>query len=526
MRHQVEANLRALIDSLRKEGSDQLPPLRELASSLGASPITVQRACRALEQQGLLFTVPRHGVFIRDVTPGCPAAALSASAGPSRKPHRWLRVKDAVERDIISGALGRTSDGAPYAVGAMMRRYHVSYRTMRKALDSLVADGLLSECTGGYRREQQPGPHRLLTVVLILPTIRFEIPAHHTDTVRGFAVELERQCNHANLNLHVVAWHYDEHSGEPVSPELDALLSSISTDTDSLLAFVIHDRLQTPATLDRLLSRLLPLRKPVAIVEDSRPLANELTRALPSRVHWFDLTLGALHGKRVGQYLAQLGHRRVAYFSLNHRAAWSRNRYRGLCHAFEEWGGKRCVVAHTTDRHESVSPAMLQLQRKRVAWLMARHVPGGQSLYEAYEKGTLSEDAETDLFKEAVLAAGTPLFEAAIADKAVTAWVAGNDIVGVGALEFLRTRRVKLPRQLALVSFDNTYWSLREEISSYDFGLGSLARSILTFCLDYARNERFYRSHNRTVSRGIVIHRRSSDRMLPVAVEPHATGSV
>ena len=44
----------------------KLPSVRELASSLTINPNTIQRAYRALEQEGYIYSVPGKGSFVCD----------------------------------------------------------------------------------------------------------------------------------------------------------------------------------------------------------------------------------------------------------------------------------------------------------------------------------------------------------------------------------------------------------------------------------------------------------------------------
>ena len=47
---------------------DTLPSVRELASTLGVNPNTVQRAMETMEEQGLLYSVRGSGWFVRQDT--------------------------------------------------------------------------------------------------------------------------------------------------------------------------------------------------------------------------------------------------------------------------------------------------------------------------------------------------------------------------------------------------------------------------------------------------------------------------
>lgn len=43
---------------------DRLPSCRELALELGVNPNTVQRAYSTLEEEGVIYTIPKKGVYV------------------------------------------------------------------------------------------------------------------------------------------------------------------------------------------------------------------------------------------------------------------------------------------------------------------------------------------------------------------------------------------------------------------------------------------------------------------------------
>lgn len=61
---QVEDGIRRLIVSAALEPGEQLPSVRELASTLAINPNTIARAYRELETQGYVFKVPGKGSFV------------------------------------------------------------------------------------------------------------------------------------------------------------------------------------------------------------------------------------------------------------------------------------------------------------------------------------------------------------------------------------------------------------------------------------------------------------------------------
>ena len=48
---------------------EKLPSCRELAMQMGVNPNTVQRAYSALEEQGVITTIPKKGVYARKGVP-------------------------------------------------------------------------------------------------------------------------------------------------------------------------------------------------------------------------------------------------------------------------------------------------------------------------------------------------------------------------------------------------------------------------------------------------------------------------
>ena len=47
---------------------EQLPSIRDLATSLGINPNTVARAYAELEQRGVINTIPKKGAFVADIS--------------------------------------------------------------------------------------------------------------------------------------------------------------------------------------------------------------------------------------------------------------------------------------------------------------------------------------------------------------------------------------------------------------------------------------------------------------------------
>ena len=66
---QVEDGVRRLIISGALPPGDQLPSVRELATTLAINPNTIARAYHDLETQGYVYKVPGKGSFVSDELP-------------------------------------------------------------------------------------------------------------------------------------------------------------------------------------------------------------------------------------------------------------------------------------------------------------------------------------------------------------------------------------------------------------------------------------------------------------------------
>ena len=95
-------NSSRIVDGLREwiagaAPGAQLPSTRALVAQYQASPVTVQKALRALATQGLVETRPGAGTFVRAVRTGRSAdygwqtAALRAPQAPARSVATALR---------------------------------------------------------------------------------------------------------------------------------------------------------------------------------------------------------------------------------------------------------------------------------------------------------------------------------------------------------------------------------------------------------------------------------------------------
>lgn len=60
------------------QGGDPLPSVRTLAQQLGVNPNTVQKAYQLLERDGVIYSIPGKGSFIKETTQPARARAQAA----------------------------------------------------------------------------------------------------------------------------------------------------------------------------------------------------------------------------------------------------------------------------------------------------------------------------------------------------------------------------------------------------------------------------------------------------------------
>lgn len=103
--------------------SSQLPPIGELAQRHGTTPITVRRALRQLEEEGLVRVEHGVGSFVADWTRGLdllPSFSAAMAAGSAAVETRVLR-RDTNVRCAAAAAALRTPEDAPLVMLARVR---------------------------------------------------------------------------------------------------------------------------------------------------------------------------------------------------------------------------------------------------------------------------------------------------------------------------------------------------------------------------------------------------------------------
>jgi DNA-binding LacI/PurR family transcriptional regulator len=214
------------------------------------------------------------------------------------------------------------------------------------------------------------------------------------------------------------------------------------------------------------------LKIPVsAWIEDSRILDSvEKYGTRYSKLTFFDSSYSTIPGYDVGTYLISKGHRHIAFLSPFHASPWSQNRLKGL---------KKAVAGQCGS---SVVPMVLTDAINDYAYMSK--VLANSDFEECFTATGLEHDINNFLaprimsikYKYDILRRDSlifsdikPLVDKVISDSSVTALVCVNDLIARLVNEYWNHRGLTKEQRPALIGFDNSFTSIEQQISTYEF---------------------------------------------------------
>lgn len=391
---------------------DRLPSVRSAAESFDASTCTVFRAYRKLVAEGKVYGEHGNGFFWGKKK--TPAAEM-----PVRE-HVTERLERLLLEDWKSGRI--SADTSLPSMKELCEKYGTSVGSMRRTLEKLQADGILSRKGRGRfyfasAGKQESHSKEILLVMRANPTGDFYCLVERE---LEFMQMVYTESHKRNLRLKVLGYNeqlgkFLDSAGNAVAPEM--LRGYFGAIISTMLIF----------NTNKLFAMFSRTRFPISVWWE-HPLA-EIPRALKKekRFAFFNLAFGEFPGRAVGRFLREKGCAHVAYISPYHLSSWSIDRLNGL-----KKSGLRVFEA-VDDEHASPYD-FRDKTREEFEQILAR-------LIEAVPQ--------------------------------VDAWVVVNDEVGCALHRmFLRG---ELARPPYVVSFDNTVDSYRIRLDSFRFNLDTLA---------------------------------------------------
>jgi DNA-binding LacI/PurR family transcriptional regulator/DNA-binding transcriptional regulator YhcF (GntR family) len=500
LRNQLKTNLWS--------AGDRLPSLKRLAVLAGVSPNTMGAAVHRLGSEGIFAIIPRGRVSVTSSAQS--AHALTHLSKP------WQKKRVEIEKDLLNGRFG--TEGSLPASKQMQAQYGISYNTLRKILNSLLTSGVVASYKHTFRVLPARTPETLSTIAFFSEgkSIDDMILPHPRE--RKLIDLLETECSQSRMKILPIGLDLSSSSG------VRAAIARLGNDR-KIGGFFLNAWWPTiPGVQGRyhdLLDALIAMNKPVAILDQDGEFE------LPPRLHYrrglsiFQIA-GRLAGCAIGRRLLSLGHRNTAFFSYRHGQRWSQKRLLGINEEFCKAGLPDGICAHTRDDVSLATELVLaaggfseadfermfkqDMNREQYEDFFARYravnarltLPDAGFFAEARtELSVLSRMAKEypgskafpgvrsavfrDLEDRLLNAYLQPVFEKALEDKRITAWVGANDATSLAGLAYLKQRHIKPGNEISVVSFENSHEGFEARLTSYDFNLAGIVHRMFRF---------------------------------------------
>jgi DNA-binding LacI/PurR family transcriptional regulator len=112
-----------------------------------------------------------------------------------------------------------------------------------------------------------------------------------------------------------------------------------------------------------------------------------------------------------------------------------------------------------------------------------------------------------------------PLFKKVLSNALCTAWVGSTDETAVCALNFLKDRKIKVPRDISIVGFDGDLLGFENGITSYDFDFQNIGRQMIAFLFQPTSRAYFGKKQHLEMP-GLPVLRDSTGRRGSVTISP------
>jgi DNA-binding LacI/PurR family transcriptional regulator/DNA-binding transcriptional regulator YhcF (GntR family) len=471
----VLLRLHKVVAEHRSRGDSRLPTVKELASITGASPVTVCKAMRRLVKDGVVSSAPRRGITLVSGAP-----ARGQPSGGLDRPDASMQegVATGIRRDIFAGRFRHRSGFLP-SVKELSAAYGVSPGQTGKILNAMVDQGVLHKRHKRYRIAVQPPEASSSSILLFARGNNTRGIDLQGERHQELAAWFERTCHDQNIRFRAVGISL----ADPISPALAKGRDQGASPTpgESILGYVVM-----PAGLGRLgeLVRMLASTdKPTVILDENGAVNAAAADIRHDNVWIFSVSNSPACSLHVGRRLFGLGHTKVAYISPWSDVLWSVNRYQGLVDAYREAGLDGCVAAVTGSGAADRALTRLFNQPSSYGIVNGEHLamviadagyasppPAQHIIAVRREKSGILRQVSNAL---------TVLFDRARATGA-TAWVVCNDTFAVPALHYLAQKRVKVPEEISVVSYDGTNSAVKNDLASFDFNMPGIAHAIVS----------------------------------------------
>lgn len=481
----------AYVVSLKgKKNVTVLPSIRKLAHSAGVSFVTMWKALQLLETGGEITaceTGTRRFEFSDAAAEVGKEKTDTEHFEEKYEHHRfnsWQYVTRRLYSDVVSGRF--SGDEKLPSCKELQLIYNVSFATLKKALTTLVEERIIDPTTGGYRVPPFTNSTGHAKIVAIgCGWEDGKIWVDYQD--KNYFRVLESECIRMNIQLDVIV-HFR------LKDRLHFVHTASKKEYDlndrSILGyiFIVANLESNP---EKVLERLIRIRRNVAVLDVVGGWKVPRLAKGNRQVQFFTATVSELPARRVAQYLLSTGHRKIGFFSPFHKALWSQRRLTTLEAMFEKAGFTFGVVPFVYDEYayqwdylqkQESHDDLRTLVNQYEEWKKEAH---GEFLkrfgnlgYSISRYITEWNCASGEIFEKM-----RPLFDEALRDNSITAWVMANDFTATIAMDYLKDQGAVVPDDVSVVSFDNTLDAMEYQLTSYDFNNHGIITMMLRFIL-------------------------------------------
>jgi DNA-binding transcriptional regulator YhcF (GntR family)/DNA-binding LacI/PurR family transcriptional regulator len=448
--------IRGIIESL--PAGNPLPSVRALSGKLTVSPVTIMKALGMLRNEGLISG--RWGKC------NCAGDAIQTEKNDNNEERGvFRRARNQFKQNIINGSYPTHLPLPP--LNQLAIQYNISYPTIKKVLQSLVDECIIKRCGAKYyfftNRTMLKARIAVVAFGLNRQAIKIE-----TERERTFYRLLSSSALELNVEIEFIS--YNDYLDEPVfyTPETESLHYYLSQ--RGICGIILSSYHMNNSA--ECLSRLLTMNFPVsAWIEDSRILDSvEKYGTRYRKLTFFDSSYSTIPGYDVGTYLISKGHRHIAFLSPFHASPWSQNRLKGLKKAAVGQCGVSILPMVLTDAINDYT-YMLKVLAKPDFEEYAITTALEHDIHHFLAPRIMSVKYAHDILRRdsLIFSSIKPLIDKIITDQEVTALVCVNDLIAGLVNEYWNDLRLTKELRPALIGFDNSFMSVEQQISTYEF---------------------------------------------------------
>jgi hypothetical protein len=457
------------------------------------------KAVGKLKEKGILDGVQRRGtrVISTDLDIGS-SEPVAGATGPL-----WRRLAAQIEADSLAGSLGHS--GTIPSIKQLQARHGTGFRTVKKALNELVGNGMISPVGRGFRLATGSAPRASGTVLIFVYAESEQISLRYLDPALLRTIEVS--LHQAGLNPLIIRYHghgqsirYTNHAtGGPWQPAQGIL---------GCLWIVLFPH----EILENCCRRLLALSCPLAVFDNSETGRFPAYFYNNARVKFLKGAPFGMGAAVVGTRLLALGHRSVGYFSAHFEQSWSSDNWKSLKRVYDAAGAGFRTRRFTSDRPFAGVPDAESYDVAGPAFdFAAKNAPslphGTPALLREHLSRISGSAVNHSWYVWGLACCLEPAFRKALQDPSITAWVCSLDDEAILALLFLKRNGIAVPRRISVVGFLNGLESLKNNLASCSDNYEGILHSAIDFIirpnvLGSARSKKTIRFGSVLVERG------------------------